>query len=196
MRGKIVLSDKKLVAWQFFLYFRGSGEHKSCCPGTRPGRPVSGGDWTEFHVLNFYVPNFYVPFLLPNNGVFDKWWFCVSDTLHFRHFRRFGSKQRSPLFLWVEIKSSLSLFFVKTTRFSVVPKGTHMNRIPENYGTIPWKCSVCVFALVPLCTSCPQEMGGPLCRVRGQSLYNVLFFIRKCWMGSVERGLEWIPIFQ
>ena len=52
------------------------------------------------------------------NPVFGKPWFCLRDTRHFRHFRRFlGSEERNPLFLWVECKSSFSPFFVKTTCF-------------------------------------------------------------------------------
>ena len=42
--------------------------------------------------------------------------FCLRDTRHFRHFRRFpGSEERNLLSLWVECKSSFSPFFVKTT---------------------------------------------------------------------------------
>ena len=55
------------------------------------------------------------------NPVFGKPWFCLRDTRHFRHFRRFlGSEERNPLFLWVDLvecKSSFSPFFVKTTCF-------------------------------------------------------------------------------
>ena len=52
------------------------------------------------------------------NPVFGKPWFCLRDTRHSRHFRRFpGSEERNPLFLWVECKSSFSPFSVKTTCF-------------------------------------------------------------------------------
>ena len=50
------------------------------------------------------------------NSIF--WQTVVLLECHFRHFRRFqGSEEQSPLFLWVECRSSFSPFFVKTTCF-------------------------------------------------------------------------------
>ena len=49
------------------------------------------------------------------NSVFAKPCLCLSDTRHFRHFRRFrGSEERSPCFQWVECKFVIFAVFVKT----------------------------------------------------------------------------------
>ena len=49
------------------------------------------------------------------NQAFAKPCLFLSDTLHFRHFRRFrGSEERSPCFQWVECKFVIFAVFVKT----------------------------------------------------------------------------------
>ena len=52
------------------------------------------------------------------NQVFSKPCLFLSDTRHFRHFRRFrGSEERSPCFHWVECKFVIFAVFVKTAPF-------------------------------------------------------------------------------
>ena len=52
------------------------------------------------------------------NPAFSKPCLFLSDTRHFRHFRRFqGSEERRLCFQWVECKFVIFAVFVKTTPF-------------------------------------------------------------------------------
>ena len=57
------------------------------------------------------------------NPAFSKPCLFLSDTRHFRHFRRFrGSEERNPCFQWVECKFVIFAVFVKTAPFWHLPK--------------------------------------------------------------------------
>ena len=59
------------------------------------------------------------------NGVFGKRWFCLSDTRHFRHFRRLlGSEERNPFFLVGRMQIVIFAIFRQNHLLSVGGKNT------------------------------------------------------------------------
>ena len=69
--------------------------------------------------------NFVVIWEAPKNSAFGKRSFCLGDTRHFRHFRRFlGSKEQILLFWWVECTIRIFADFHQNHLFSAGDKST------------------------------------------------------------------------
>ena len=95
------------------------------CVELRCGKGLSAEDpgWKKhinfFNIIFGPPPTHNAPFFQGRaSPAFSKPYLCLSDTRHFRHFRRFrGSEERSPCFQWVECKFVIFAVFVETAGF-------------------------------------------------------------------------------
>ena len=98
------------------------------------------------------------------NPAFSKPCLFLSETRHFRHFRRFRwSEEPSPCFQWVECKFVIFAVFVKTAPFW---QGTKARFTKNTVCATPTNNNKQLGGIVP-------EMGG------GQIVYVFPFFLGK-----------------
>ena len=64
------------------------------------------------------------------NGAFGKASFCLGDTRHFHHLRRFpGSEEQNPLFSWIECKIRIFADLRQNHLFSIGDENTVSKRL-------------------------------------------------------------------
>ena len=105
-------------------------------PGPRRGCWVPSGSLSANIIETIEVSG-------KSKTAFSDLWLCLSDTRHFRHFRRFrGPEKRSPCFQWVRIHIRHFRLFRQNGSFLAGDKNTVFLSItclchPENWRGMP-----------------------------------------------------------